>query len=291
MWSNAFRFLTDEDLASVIVYLRSRPPIRRALPATVLPDGMAGALRSRVERLRTAPPPIDTRDALGRGRYLMTIADCQGCHTAYEAPANPGLFGGGNHVERGGRAAFGANITPSPSGIPYYTDALFVEAIRTGRVRSRSLDPIMPWVVFRNLTDDDLKAVFAVLRTLRPIDHNINNTDPPTFCPACRQTHGLGESNHPRRTARIAVDPAGYDALAGEYVFADNGVHLVVRRDGARLLLTRNGRDIELIPVAPLEFEAETGFQAPLRFERDASGRIVAVSVELAEPRRALRIK
>jgi mono/diheme cytochrome c family protein len=290
MWSNAFRFLTDEDLASVVVYLRSLPPIRNPLPATVLPEGMADSLRARVALLRRPAPAIDTADAAGRGRYLVAIADCQGCHTAYEAPVNPGLFGGGNHVERGGRAAFGANITPSPSGIPYYTDALFVEAIRTGRVRARPLDAIMPWTVFRHLTDGDLTAIFAFLKTLRPIDHHVNNTDPPTLCPACKQMHGLGDTNHPRRIARIAADPASFDELAGEYAFDDNGVHLTVHRDGARLLVTRNGRDLELIPVAPLEFEVEAGFNGPLRFERDRSGRIVAVAVELAVPRRASRI-
>jgi mono/diheme cytochrome c family protein len=291
MYSNAFRFLTDEDLASVIVYLRSLPPIKRALPATTLPEGMATSLAGRVQRLAKTPAPIDTQDAVGRGQYLVRIADCQGCHTAWEAPVNPGQFGGGNHVERGGRAVFGANLTPSPSGIPYYTDALFIEAMRTGKVRSRPLDPVMPWGVFRNLRDDDLRAIFAFLRTLRPIDHNVNNADPPAFCAACKQTHGLGEHNHAKRIDRIAVDPATYDELAGEYVFDDNLVHLVVKRDAQRLLVVRQGREIELIPVAPLEFEVESGFQAPLRFERDRRGRVVALSVLLAEPRRASRIR
>jgi hypothetical protein len=221
----------------------------------------------------------------------VKIADCQGCHTAWEAPVNPGQFGGGNHVERGGRAAFGANLTPSPSGIPYYTDALFVEAMRTGKVRARALDPIMPWGVFRNLTDDDLRAIFAFLRTLRPIDHNVSNVDPPVFCAACRQTHGLGEHNHAKRIDRIGVDPATYDELAGEYVFDDNNVHLLVKRDGQRLVVVRQGREMELIPVATLEFEVESGFQAPLRFERDTAGHIVAVDVLLADPRHASRIR
>jgi mono/diheme cytochrome c family protein len=290
MYSNAFHFLTDEDLASVIVYLRSLPPIRRELPATVLPEGMAESLRVRVRRLRAAPPEKTTADSpAARGQYLVRIADCQGCHTAWEAPANPGQFGGGNHVERGGRAAFGANLTPSPSGIPYYTDALFVEAIRTGSVRARALDPIMPWIVFRRMSDADLRDVFAFLRTLRPIDHNVSNIDAPAFCAACRQTHGLGGHNHAKRIDRIAVDPASYDELAGEYVFDDNGVHAVVRRDGSRLLLTRQGREIELLPVAPLEFDAESGLQAPLRFERGPAGRIVAFTILTAEPRYAPR--
>jgi hypothetical protein len=168
---------------------------------------------------------------------------------------------------------------------------LFIEAIRTGKVRARALDPVMPWGVFRNLTDDDLRAIFAFLRTLRPIDHNINNVDPPAFCAACKQTHGLGEHNHAKRIDRIAVDPSTYDELAGEYVFNDNGVHLVVKRDAQRLLVVRQGREIELIPVAPLEFEVESGFQAPLRFERDRSGRVVALTVLLADPRRAPRVR
>jgi mono/diheme cytochrome c family protein len=291
MWSNAFRFLTDEDLASVIVYLRSLTPIHRPLPETVLPAGMSETLAPRVRRLAQPPLPVDTSTDAGRGEYLVRIADCQGCHTAWEAPVNPGQFAGGNHVERGGRAAFGANITPSPSGIPYYTEALFIEAMRTGNVRSRALDPIMPWSVFGKLSDADLRAIFAFLRTLRPIDHNITNRDPPALCAACKQVHGLGDRNHAKRIERIDVEPATYDELVGEYVFDDNKVHVTVRHDGARLLIVRQGREMELIPVGPLEFEVESGFQAPIRFARDAAGRIAELKILLAEPRRALRTR
>src|SRR4029078_2873679 len=99
----------------------------------------------------------------------------------------------------------------------------------------------------------------------------------------------LAHPNRPGRRPRTAADPASFDELAGEYAFDDNGVHLTVHRDGARLLVTRNGRDLELIPVAPLEVEVEAVFNGPLRVERDRSGRIVAVAVELAVPRRASR--
>jgi hypothetical protein len=53
----------------------------------------------------------------------------------------------------------------------------------------------MPWSYFRNLTDDDLKAIFAYLRTLKPVKHRVDNTEPPTYCRLCRKKHGLGNLN------------------------------------------------------------------------------------------------
>ena len=67
--------------------------------------------------------------------------------------------------------------------------------MRTGYVKARELNQIMPWWHFRNLMDDDLKAMFAYLRSLKPVKHRVNNTEPPTFCKVCRQTHGGGNQN------------------------------------------------------------------------------------------------
>jgi len=57
----------------------------------------------------------DVSDSVKRGRYLVRIADCIGCHTAFEAPLNPGFFGGGNFIELEKEKAFSTNITPDPS--------------------------------------------------------------------------------------------------------------------------------------------------------------------------------
>lgn len=73
-----------------------------------------------------------------------------------------------------------ANLTPAPNGIPYYTEALFVEAIRTGRVRDRQLSDVMPWGHYRHMTDEDLKAIFAYLKTLAPVDHYVDDALPST---------------------------------------------------------------------------------------------------------------
>jgi hypothetical protein len=53
----------------------------------------------------------------------------------------------------------------------------------------------MPVDVYHNLTDDDLKAMFAYLRSLKPVHHRVDNSLPPTYCKLCRLRHGGGEQN------------------------------------------------------------------------------------------------
>ncbi len=113
------------------------------------------------------------------------------------AALNRGMeFGGGTTMHYGDfKSAASSNITPAPTGIPYYTEDLFIEAFRTGNVRSRTLNGMMPTRYFRNFTDQDLKDVFAYLKTIRAVDHYVDNALPPTMCAKCGLTHGGGERN------------------------------------------------------------------------------------------------
>jgi hypothetical protein len=104
-------------------------------------------------------------------------------------------FAGGFELQGPFGTVTSSNITPDPSGISYYDENLFVQAMRTGRVGARSLNSIMPWLMFQNMTDEDLKAVFAYLRTLKPVHHRVDNTLPPTACRICGGKHGGGDQN------------------------------------------------------------------------------------------------
>jgi hypothetical protein len=53
----------------------------------------------------------------------------------------------------------------------------------------------MPFGEFGGLTDDDLKAMFAYVRTLKPVKHRIDNNLPPTYCKVCQLKHGAGDQN------------------------------------------------------------------------------------------------
>jgi hypothetical protein len=68
------------------------------------------------------------------------------------------------------------NITPDPeTGIGNYTEDQFVMTIREGRKqgRGRALLPPMPWPVIRNFSDEDLKSIYAYLRTVKPIKNKV----------------------------------------------------------------------------------------------------------------------
>jgi hypothetical protein len=51
--------------------------------------------------------------------------------------------------------------------------------MRTGRVKARKIHDAMPWIGYGRQTDDDLKAIFAYLRTLTPVPHRVDNSLPP----------------------------------------------------------------------------------------------------------------
>jgi hypothetical protein len=104
-------------------------------------------------------------------------------------------FAGGFELKGPFGTVTSANITPDPSGISYYDENLFIQVMRTGKVGARTLSPIMPWIAYRNMTDDDLKAEFAYLRTLKPVHHRVDNTLPATACKICQGKHGAGDQN------------------------------------------------------------------------------------------------
>lgn len=192
-----YRHLSDEDLASVIVFLRSLPPVRRAVPPTELIFPVKYLIRSAPQPLTEPVPAPDTSTPVKRGEYLVTVGGCRECHTPQrQGQRLPGLdLAGGFPIEGPWGFVASANLTPSPSGIPYYDERLFVDAMRTGFVKARELKPIMPWWEFRGLTDDDLKDMFAYLRTVPPVAHRVDNSKTPTMCRLCGYSHGAGDEN------------------------------------------------------------------------------------------------
>jgi mono/diheme cytochrome c family protein len=190
-----FRYLTDEDLASIVVYLRSIPAVRHPVPKRNLAVQPVIDWRTNVQ---PAPLSSNAPAAAQRGEYLVHIGTCTGCHTSADPQGHPipgMLFAGGRVFVRPWGTAASANLTRDPSGIGYYDDAQFIRTIRTGHVGARALNRTMPYPLYGNLTDEDLKAIFAYLRTLPPVVHRVDNTEPPTLCPKCNNRHGFGSRN------------------------------------------------------------------------------------------------
>jgi hypothetical protein len=148
-----------------------------------------------------------------RGRYLVSAAGCNDCHTPSKDGPNgpepdmtrmlsghpesvvltpPPSFRAGPWLLAGSETgtafagpwgiSFTANLTPDRNtGLGIWTEDMFVKAIRTGRHMgvSRPILPPMPWTAFRNYTDEDLKAIFAYLRTIPPITNHVPEPIPP----------------------------------------------------------------------------------------------------------------
>ena len=143
-----------------------------------------------------------------RGQYLATVMDCNGCHTPFKngepdmtkrLSGHPESVGvktppklpegwavaiNDTNTEWAGPwgVSFTANLTSDQNtGLGIWTEEMFINAIRKGKhmATSRDILPPMPWRMQANLTDDDLKAIFAYLRTVPPITNHVPEAIPP----------------------------------------------------------------------------------------------------------------
>jgi mono/diheme cytochrome c family protein len=192
-----FRNMSDEDVAAVITYIRSIEPVRNVLSKTQIPEVMKGALPP-VQPITGAVSGPDLSNQVDRGKYLATLGNCVSCHTPMNQQGQPMMemaFGGGARFKGPWGEVSSANITPDSTGISYYDEQLFIRTLRTGHVGARKLNYIMPIGYFKNMTDEDLKSIFAYLRTLPPVKHSVDNTEPPTYCALDGTQHGFGDRN------------------------------------------------------------------------------------------------
>ena len=161
-----------------------------------------------------------TEDALvARGRYLVNVAGCGDCHTpklftatgpepdasrllsGHPAdvklpPVPPGVIG----PDKWGAVAsndltawvgpwgvsFAANLTPDDSGLKSWMEEDFIRAMRTGKHVGvgRDILPPMPWMDIALMTDEDLRAVFAYLKSVPPISNIVPTPIPPAATPS-----------------------------------------------------------------------------------------------------------
>jgi mono/diheme cytochrome c family protein len=164
MPSSEFTVLTDEDLAAIIAYARSVPPVRQAAPSTYAGPllrtmsvvGQVNVLAAEeIEHARPHEKRLVAEPTAMYGKYMAS--GCTGCH-------GPGLSGGkipGAPPEWGPAA----NITRT--GIGKWTEADFARALRTARRPDGSaIDSLMPIKLLKHMDDVELAALYAYLRTV-----------------------------------------------------------------------------------------------------------------------------
>ena len=177
-----------------------RIPLEYAILAVALAATAAVVLPARAQSAAA-----DT-DKVARGKYLVTTSGCHDCHTPWKMGPNgpepdmsrllsghpetlqmtppPALSGQWAMVAAGTNTAWAGpwgisytmNLTPDQNtGLGIWTEDMFIKTLREGKhmATSRPILPPMPWQVYRNFTDDDLKAIFAYLKTIPPIANHV----------------------------------------------------------------------------------------------------------------------
>lgn len=172
MWSNYYNVLSDDDLAAVIAYIKSQPPVDNQLPpkrmgplARLLVLQDPTILPARVINHQQPPGMTPTNGVnIEYGQYLTTF--CAMCH---------GTDLSGNTLAGGG-----GNLTPA-GNIGKWNYQEFTDTIRTGVTpEGIELDAeLMPWKQLSNLTDEELSAIWLYLQTLPPVESQVTPTPQP----------------------------------------------------------------------------------------------------------------
>ena len=160
---------------------------------------------SAAKKTTVAAGPTE-KETVARGEYLVTIGGCNDCHTPLklgpngpepdmdrmlsghpqelvmpESPKMSGPWGyAGSHTNTAFSGPWGVsytkNLTPEPlTGIGIWSEEMFMKTIRSGRHWGvgRPILPPMPWFNYAKMSDDDLRAVYRYLRTIKPIKNEV----------------------------------------------------------------------------------------------------------------------
>jgi cytochrome c553 len=164
MPAEAFYYFNDADLGAIISYLKNLPPAASKIPAkrSIGPIGRAVMLMtpiplpsaSRVPQNPQRPSDIPVGVTNEYGSYLVKAGGCTSCHGA--------TLSGGNKID----GVLALNLTLGGE-VGSWTEADFTKAIRTGaRPDGRILSAVMPWPYAKNMTDDEIRAVWMYIHSV-----------------------------------------------------------------------------------------------------------------------------
>lgn len=181
--------------------------------AAVACNNLSGSNQAKANATDT--PEKDAAAKVKHGEYLVNTLGCDDCHSPKKMGANgpeliqelrlSGFPKDGKLPQVDKKAlekgwvlfapdltaavgpwgiSYAANLTSDVTGIGNWNEENFIKSIREGKLKgldgSRQLLPPMPWFNYKNLTDEDLKSIFAFLKTTKPVNNIVNAPTPPT---------------------------------------------------------------------------------------------------------------
>jgi len=180
--------MADEDVYSIIAYLRSNKPAVKAAKIEDIPCNPS-FLTKFLCFIQFKPLPLpqekiglpDTNNMKELGKYLAINLDCWTCHSADFKTMNvmfpektPGFFGGGNKlIDLEGHELISLNLTPDKeTGIGTWTEEQFIDAIKYGKIKGQQAlrYPMLPYT---QLTQTEAKAIYTYLQNIPAIKNKV----------------------------------------------------------------------------------------------------------------------
>jgi mono/diheme cytochrome c family protein len=175
-----FSQLDEEDIKSVIAYIRSIPAVKNEPEKSHSDFPMSFIINTIPAKANLTKAPSKDNQ-VEYGKYLVNAASCHTCHTREEKGKFIGEpFAGGREFNLpDGSIVRSANLTPHATGTGNWTEEVFMMKFKQysdstyhdRKVEPGTLQTIMPWTMYAHMHDEDLKAIFAYLKTLSPVDN------------------------------------------------------------------------------------------------------------------------
>ncbi len=173
--------LAKDDIHAIVAYVRTLKSIEKTTPQRklVIPAAMFGPLPQNNLDNNTRPDPSDK---VKYGEYLVTAASCGDCHTpmTQQGPDFSKAFSGGFKFVSDFVNVTTSNITPdSATGIGIWTENEFVAKFKTNLAMTEKGDDPgkfnteMPWSYYAKMKEEDLRAIYAYLRTVPPVKNKV----------------------------------------------------------------------------------------------------------------------
>jgi mono/diheme cytochrome c family protein len=169
MPSEEFLNLTDHELSDIVAYIRSVPPVNRDMGAVKLGPVFAFVIATDPKALvaftidhdkpHAVEPPVEA-PSVELGQHIVQV--CRGCH-------GPTLSGG--KLVGDPDMPIVANLTPHETGLKTWSESDFIRALREGKRKDgTAINTMMPWKAYRQMTDTELKAMWAYLQTVPAVE-------------------------------------------------------------------------------------------------------------------------
>jgi hypothetical protein len=180
--------MDPEDIYSVIAYIRSLEPVQKDIPESKADFPFNFIVNTIPHQAQPQQRP-DKSDWIAYGAYMTNASGCIECHTN----VNGGqiikelAFSGGREFQfPDGSVLRSMNITPDKTGIGTWTEEKFVHQFKQyadssyviPSVAPGEYNSIMPWMMYAHMEEDDLKAIYAYLKTVKPIENIVERFTP-----------------------------------------------------------------------------------------------------------------